>query len=203
MSGIAIAGRAGSGKSTLAREVVALLGARGLHAEVVSFATELKREVWELYGLKKGDVGSREALIEHGERRRAEDPLYWVRLAEPRFHELWQAGAVPVCDDLRRLPEFSWLAAHAFYKVRVTAPEERRRARLAAQGLNPDFAVTDDPTEVDHEGWLFDRRVHNAGPRHLHHLAIAVVDRVLELGIVKGGLPDQKKGAPQGALWAS
>ena len=188
--GIAIAGRAGSGKSTLAREVVAQLESRGFPAEVVSFASELKREVWELYGLKKGDVGSREALIEHGERRRAQEPLYWVRLAEPQFRRLWQAGVVPICDDLRRFPEWCWLCSQGFYKVRVTAPEERRRTRLAAQGLDPDFAVTDDPTETDHEEWLFDRRVHNASPRHLHHLAVALVDRVLERGYVKPpGLP--------------
>lgn len=178
--GVAVAGRAGSGKSTLARWLVAELQERGYRAEVVSFATELKREVWELYGVKKGDVGSREALIEHGERRRAEDPLYWVRRAEPIFRAIWAERSIPICDDLRRLPEFRWLAEHGFYKVRVTAPEAVRRATLTSQGLDPEFALSDDPTEADHEAWLFDRRVHLASPREHRWAAAGIVDRIIE-----------------------
>lgn len=182
--GIAIAGRAGSGKSTLSRHVVVELQERGYRAEVVSFAAALKIEVWERYGLKKGDVGSREALIEHAEARRAQDPFYWVRKLSPTIRALWRDGVIPVCDDLRRLPEFGWLLGNGFYKVRVTAPEARRRARLEEQGLDPDFAVTDDPTETDHESWLFDARFHNASPREIRHAAVKVTERAIERGHV-------------------
>lgn len=178
IGGVAVAGRAGSGKSTLSRNLVAQFDRLGVHAEVVSFATELKREVWELYGLQKGDLGSREALIEHGERRRAEDPEYWVERALPAFQAVWAAGGLAVCDDLRRLPEFKWLCACGFYKVRVTAPLKRRRARLADQGLDADFALSDDPTEVDHEAWRFDSRFHLSTERHHREAAGVIAARV-------------------------
>lgn len=179
--GVAIAGRAGSGKSTLARELVAAFKFWDVEAEVHSFATALKEEVWELYGLKKGDVGSREALIEHGERRRAEDPLYWVRRAQPGIEACLGRGAVPLVDDLRRLPEYEWVTASGFYRVRVIAPELRRRRRLEEQGLDPNFAVSADPTETDHEGWLYDSRFASASPRHLRDAARLVAGRLARL----------------------
>ena len=178
--GICIAGRAGSGKSTLAREVVTELQERGYRAEIVSFAAALKEEVWELYGLKKGDVGSREKLIEHGEGRNAEQPGYWIAKLEPVIRGLWAEDIVPVCDDCRRDHEFLWLKVHGFYTVRVTAPEARRRSRLAEQGLDPGFALSSDSTETDHERWLFDRRLENNGPRDVRHGAAAIVARALE-----------------------
>lgn len=187
--GIAAAGRAGSGKSSLARELVVELQERGYRAQVVSFATALKLEVWEQYGLKKGDAGSREALIRHGEARRAENPSYWVEHLAPVIQSLWADDVVPVCDDLRRLPEFSWLKVHGFYTVRVVAPEERRRARLAEQRLDPDFALSSDPTEADHEGWLFDSRVNNTSPRALRYAAAATVARALERGYIARDAP--------------
>lgn len=182
--GIAIAGRAGSGKSTLAREVVVELQERGHRAEIVSFATELKLEAWELYGLKKGDVGSREALIAHGEARRSENASYWVDKVAPVVGALQADGVVPVCDDLRRLAEFEWLKAQGFYLVRVVAPLERRRGRLLEQNLDPEFALSSDPTEVDHEAWLFHRRVLNDSYRAARWAARAIADRAIELGHV-------------------
>lgn len=187
--GIAIAGRAGSGKSHLAREVVVELQERGFRAQIVSFATELKLEVWEQYGLKKGDLGSREALIAHGEARNWERPGYWVDKLAPVVRALWADDVVPVCDDLRRLHEFEWLKAEGFYAVRVAAPEERRRARLQEQGLDPDFALSSDPTEADHERWLFDASLHNLSPRGLRDGAARTVARALERAYIARDAP--------------
>jgi hypothetical protein len=182
--GVAIAGRAGSGKSALAREVVTELQERGYSAQIVSFATALKEEVWELYGLRKGDPGSRETLIRHGEQRRADNPRYWVDRLEPFVSGLWREGVVPVCDDLRRRAEWLYLGGAGFYRVRVIAPEPARRARLTEQGLDPDFALSDDPTETDHEAWLFDRRVRVESPRDLRRAGSQIAARVIERGII-------------------
>ena len=77
--GVCLAGRAGSGKSPLATHIVQAFDRQGKYAQKLSFADAIKQEVWELYGLKKTDLGGREALIQHGNARIELDPTYWVR----------------------------------------------------------------------------------------------------------------------------
>lgn len=156
MSGIFLAGRAGSGKSTLAKYIVAELDLLGLPGQKLSFADALKDEVWELFGVRKGDEGSRELLIRHGEERRSLDPTYWVRRLVPSIERCWEHGIVPVIDDVRREPEYARLVHDNFCRIRVVAPIFLRRAALAKQGLDPDFALSEDPTERDHEVWFYD-----------------------------------------------
>jgi len=156
--GICIAGRAGSGKSPLAQHIVSAFSQYGIPAKKLSFADALKQEVWELYGVRKGDLGSRELLISHGEGRTALDPTYWVRRLMPRVEACWSEGAIPVVDDVRREPEFSRLSYESFFRVRVLAPLVLRRAALEKNGLDPDFATSDDPTERHHEVWRYDFR---------------------------------------------
>ena len=55
-----------------------------------------------------------------------------------------------------------------------------RRAALKRAGLDPDFATSDDPTERNHEVWLFDftRGLMHTG-RDFGQAAIQIVDHCL------------------------
>ncbi len=159
--GCAFSGRAGSGKSTLSRALRDVLTAQGQPAQVFSFADPIKREVFELYGLVKTDPGGREALIEHGERRRAEDSLYWCRQLEKDIRLAQAMGVLPVVDDLRFRAEGSFLASRGFWLVRVVAPVRVREERLEEQGMDPDFASTTHASETQLDSWhRFDRYIY-------------------------------------------
>lgn len=158
--GIAFSGRAASGKSTCALEAVVELVGAGRSARILSFADEIKREVWELYGIRKSDRGGRAALIRHAERRRLEDPLYWPRRMAPALDEARERGEVPIVDDLRFRAEASWLGSRGFYLVRVDTPALLRAARLEARGEDPSFAYSTIPGEAQLDRWHgFDRYV--------------------------------------------
>ena len=158
MRGIGLAGRAGSGKSPLAIHIVTYLENHGQEARRFAFADALKREVWELYGMRKEDPLGRAMLIQHGEARRSLDPTYWVRQLWPHLQRYIEEGGVPVVDDVRREPEFARLRYEDFFLCRVMAPEKLRREALERAGQDPDFVESDDPTERDHEAWLYDHR---------------------------------------------
>ena len=164
MSGCAFSGRAGSGKSTMARALRDTLTASGQPAKVFSFAAEIKKEVYDLYGICKTDIGGREALIEHGEKRRLADSLYWCRKLEPRLQSAQADGVLPIVDDLRFRVEGSFLAARGFWLVRVVAPKRLREERLAAQGMDAGFASTTHVSETELDQWhRFDRYVFRVG----------------------------------------
>lgn len=158
--GVAYSGRAASGKSTRARELVDELAKGGRTATILSFADEMKREVYELYGIRKSDRGGRAALIRHAERRRLEDPFYWPHRMAPALERALLRREVPIVDDLRFRVEATWLAARGFYLVRVDVPAPVRAARLEARGEDPSFAYSTIPGEAQLDRWHgFDRRV--------------------------------------------
>jgi len=162
--GIALSGRAASGKSTLAREIVNELAKHGRAATILSFADEIKREVLELYGIRKSDRGGREELIRHGERRRLQDPLYWPRRMAPALERALERREVPVVDDLRFRAEASWLGGRGFYLVRVDTPAPLRAARLECRGEDPAFAYTANASEAQLDRWHgFHRYVRTSG----------------------------------------
>ena len=161
MNGCAFSGRAASGKSTLARALRDTLTASEQPAKVFSFASEIKKEVYDLYGLSKTDIGGREALIRHGEEQRARDPLYWCRKVESRIQSAQADGVFPIVDDLRFRTEACFLAARGFWLVRVVTPKRMREERLADQGMDAGFASTDHVSETALDGWHgFDRYVY-------------------------------------------
>ena len=179
--GICLAGRAGSGKSPLAKNIVGVLQAEGHAARKLSFADAIKQEVWELYGIKKEDEGGRERLIAHGNERIQLDPTYWVRRLMSDVQTCWMQDVIPVVDDVRREPEYARLSYESFYRVKVMAPETFRRAALKRAGLDPDFATSDDPTERNHEAWLFDfTRVLMHTGRDFASAACQIVDHCLD-----------------------
>ena len=181
--GVCLAGRAGSGKSPLAIHLCEEFERQGVPAKRFAFADALKQEVWELYGVKKSDPIGRTLLISHGEDRRALDPTYWVRRLMPQIDEWRAQGGMPVVDDVRREPEYARLSYEGFFRVRVMAPENLRRAALERHGLDPSFVESDDPTERDHEVWLYDHRrvlLHTA--QDFQDAARLIVGHVLSTG---------------------
>ena len=185
--GVAFSGRAASGKSTLARALVDELASHGRGATILSFADEIKREVYELYGIRKSDEGGRAALIRHGERRRLEDPLYWPRRMAPALVEVLERREVPIVDDLRFRVEASWLGHRGFYLVRVSTPAALCALRLAERGENPAFAYSQGASEAQLDRWHgFDRYVRTE--RDAHSLLRALPSLVqLAPGNKKGG----------------
>lgn len=144
--GIAISGKAGSGKSTLAREIIED-EFRHIRREAakVSFADPIKKEVFELYGVTKEMPGGRQTLIEHGEARRALDPLYWVKQAEKLADSYRADGIFPVFDDLRFAPEMQWVLSYPLLTVRLEVPLDVLESRIHHPNR-------DDPTETDLDG---------------------------------------------------
>lgn len=164
MNNVAFSGRAASGKSSLARAVRDLLSLRGLPTRQVSFADQIKKEVWELYGLKKGDLGGREAIIKHGEYRRALDPLYWCRPVGKLIESAQADNNLIVVDDLRFRVEASFLRARDFHLCRCIAPAWLRMQRLEETGQDPSFALSTHPSEVELAGWYgFDTKIYRGG----------------------------------------
>jgi hypothetical protein len=164
MRGVAFSGRAASGKSSLASAVRDLLSHCGRPALVVSFADAIKEEVWEQYGLRKGDLGGREAIIKHGEYRRALDPLYWCRKIDPTLKSAQADGSFVVVDDLRFRVEASFLRARDFHLCRCVAPAWLRMKRLEETGQDPSFALSTHPSETQLAGWDgFDTRIYRGG----------------------------------------
>lgn len=157
-AGIAFSGRSCSGKTWLAEHVVRDFDRP---AQIFSFASAIKKEVYERYGILKEDVGGVEAIIKYGELRREADPFYWIRKVGKRIQRAQDNGIFVVVDDLRFLDELNWLSDRGFYLVRMVAPLWIREARLRARGSEAGFACSDLPSETELEGksWLFHRRL--------------------------------------------
>ena len=150
LPGLAVSGKAGVGKTTFCRLLAERLDARGAVAARVSFAAELKLEVFERYGLRKGQPGWRDRAVAHGAWRRetcGED--YWVRRTMQRIRRAYAEGYTPLVDDLRLVGELDAVHEHGMVCARLDAPAHVRAARLRANGLEPDAAFSTDPTECE------------------------------------------------------
>jgi hypothetical protein len=157
---IAISGKAGAGKSALAEVLENALYPEGRR---VAFADEIKRQVFDAWGLSKSDFGGREKLIEHGEEKRNEDPDYWIAQLEITVEMLLLRDAVPVIDDLRFERELEWCRRRGFYIVRVDAPRQCRLERLRSGGHSLDVVDSRHPGETELDGATFDYRFLNGG----------------------------------------
>jgi phosphomevalonate kinase len=144
-AGIAISGKARSGKSTLADMLVAKLGALW-HVESLSDAVleEFAKENWMIeyseHGLddlieriNKNKEAYRPQLIELGQRRRAEDPDYWIKRLPCRPNA--------IISNCRFRNGYDHFRNRDFYMVRMDALPEVREARGC-----PDL---DDVSETD------------------------------------------------------
>lgn len=158
LPGIAFSGKAGSGKTFLADAVVRSFPSP---ARVVSFATPLKNEVYALYGLRKGDPGAREAMIAHGQERRAECPTYWIDRCAEELDDSLMSGLTPVVDDLRFLNEMSFLRGREMFVVRVDASLRDRQERFRVRGQDDSICSSMDVSERELDGAEFDCRVFN------------------------------------------
>lgn len=176
MTGIAISGRAGSGKSTFAGLLVEMLDEAGIPSERMSFADELKREVFELYGITKDDVGGRDVLIRHGEARRLADPDVYIRPVDKRARLAQVCGILPVIDDLRFRREYEWAGRCGLVTVRVVATMAWRASRLSAQGFDGSFAWSGEVGEVDLDGLKHDWGVLNGPGAKLRERAVGLLE---------------------------
>jgi hypothetical protein len=149
--GFAISGRAGAGKSTLAKYLVQELKRVGYHAERIGFGDELKREVFQEYGVTKDDPGGRDLLVAYGERKRLQDPLYWINPFARRVRALGHLGYIVVCDDLRFLSELGWCHAYGLETVRLEVPAHVAAARVAQP---PDPLSPGECELTPYSGWV-------------------------------------------------
>lgn len=163
--GIAVSGKAGAGKGALADLLID--GMYPSHAGVrFGFADAIKRDVLAEHGLRKGDPGGRDKLIEVGEARRREDAHHWIKVLEPQLRSAWSRGQVIVVDDLRFPEELEFLHGHGFFTVKVWAESDVRERRLVADGHDPLIVRSMDVTECALDGAVgFDEVVWNGGDR--------------------------------------
>jgi DNA helicase HerA-like ATPase len=175
--GVAISGKAGSGKSTFADLLVSSLAERGICAKRFAFGTRLKQETEAAYGVRKGDPAGRACLVYHGERRRATDPLYWIRLLA-RDIDAEGSYVFPVIDDLRFTTELAWAMGAGFFVVRLEADRETRLARLLAAGHDGSIVDHTEPTEtgLDRSGEDFDAVYENGDGAPLAAYADALAE---------------------------
>ncbi|HEX7324344.1 MAG TPA: hypothetical protein VF292_03180 [Rhodanobacteraceae bacterium] len=114
---IGLCGFKRAGKDTVAAGLVERYG-----FVRIGFADALRREVEEIYGLTATDAEKdapmpdgrsyRDVLIEHGMRRRKEDPDYWVKQASAtlRARPVFDRGVV--FSDCRFPNELRWVQSH-------------------------------------------------------------------------------------------
>lgn len=190
LPGIAISGKAHSGKSTLARRVEAVLYRAGWVPQTVSFAAALKADVEQRFGVKKGDPGARDLLIDWSYKRKAQEGEdIWVRLAAPAIAEARIAGRVPVIEDLRFGYEYDELERRGFYLVRLHAPYQSRARRCAAAGDDPAILLSKGEDETGLDGAPFHHTVANADGNQaaLWSAAELIVARAFTRAIVTPG----------------
>ena len=139
----------GVGKSTFANT---------LSLNVWSFATALRGDLNKCYPLyewfrkdqeyknttyiKELNCNMRDALVKHGERRRAENPDYWANILAGRIGELYSvvvSGGSLAVDDLRYMNELRVIRerhpymqiTHFHLKTKTSLPTENDAAQLA------------------------------------------------------------------------
>ena len=179
MSGFAISGKAGSGKTTFAGKLLEACERAGLPAVKIAFGDELKREVWELYGIDKYMVGGRDALIRHGEKMREADPDYWIRPVAERVRLAQVSGVIVVIDDMRFAREYEWARDAGLVAVRMVASPEWRAQKLAQQGLWAGFVDSKEPGECQLDGFRFNHVVRNFAGATLDERAATLVASVV------------------------
>lgn len=148
---IAISGKQYSGKDQLADFLLADLP----DFRKVPIAKAIKAEFAALYGLTPQDIEANKAtyrtgLIILGQRRRQQDPTYWIQqvLAQP---------GPKIISDMRMREEYKTLKAHGAFCIRVEAerPLRTQRGKLVAE---------DDPTECELDAIVnWDAVVYNNG----------------------------------------
>lgn len=160
---IGISGKAGTGKSTLCdhliekmRYAIGPLINRGAFgdclkeeaAEEFNFPLDLcysqegKKQVICHPDLPNGTMSVRRILQYIGEKRRKEDPLYWVKRFDEEVAGFEDSNRVMVVDDVRRPNEAQWVLDKGGVLVRVEPYE----------GWRPDEGATD-VSETGLDGW--------------------------------------------------
>lgn len=173
---LAISGKMRSGKDTFAAEFLSAASERGVLFQRVGFADALKAEVAEMHGvpleqtLEDRDTW-RPEWIRHGQARRAEDVLYWVKKA------LATPGNL-VIPDMRFPNEMIYLREHGGRFLRVESLISYREQR----GTIIDDPVTEnqlDNLEVGPDGWdwfLFNNATKYAFQQDARALSIEILN---------------------------
>ncbi len=161
MTGVILSGKAGAGKSTFARCLLAEAELLDIPCEKMAFADELKRQVFEQYGITKDMVGGRDALIRYGEAKRLADPDYWIRFVSKRHRMANVCGVLVVIDDMRFLREYEWALDEEFTTVRMVASRLWRHAQLTRQGMDGSFASSIEGGETELDGFKHDHSFRN------------------------------------------
>lgn len=179
--GIAISGKAGAGKNAFARVVAEQLAQHGQWGAEFNFADELKRELWEVHGLRKEDPGGREKLVWLGHGRREEYPDYWVERLARRVTDVLPYGVVPIITDCRYLNELSWARRFGFVTVRIDSTALDRSAVLHARGEDAVFAYSEHASETELDEEWFHLRFWNphSTVAPLHEAAFYAVELLL------------------------
>lgn len=148
---IALFGKSGTGKTTVAKHLVKAHGfTRHSTGDVCRLVTRL------LYGTE-----SRSKMNELTMILRDYDPLIWVRAA--------LRAAPPelvVFDSMRFQTDVEYLTSKGFHTLKITAPTQTRRTRMAERGQQFDV-LTDEQHRVELELVEFsaDFTIHNPGSR--------------------------------------
>lgn len=108
----------------------------------LAFADELKREAKTLLGRPIDKKKDRPFLIELGQRRRAEDPAYWIKVVQKRMRQAIMEGQRKFClSDCRFPNEYEWLKELGATFIRIESwPGDR-----IARGMDPN--LMDDESE--------------------------------------------------------
>lgn len=107
---IAIAGHNRVGKSSLARQLKQEYAALGMTAEIYSFASTLRYEIYKEFDrdwLEKKSPEARKLLRAWGDARRSKDPMYFVKPLVSKMKILQdKKDHVSIIDDVYHVNEF-------------------------------------------------------------------------------------------------
>lgn len=172
---LAISGKMRSGKDTFAKLFLEAAAEAGIPFTRSAFADALKNEVAEMHGTTYDEIEAnkdhwRPLLIEHGQKRRAEDELYWVKRA------LVTPGNL-VIPDMRFPNELAFLKNEGAMLMRVESLISEREKR---------GKIIDDPTSENQldtytpwDWFIFNNGTYDTFRENALELAQQILDAII------------------------
>lgn len=154
---IGLSGKAAAGKDTVMTMLGAHLTRYGASVVRAAFADALKLECSQLHGWNGiKDEAGRTLLQQVGVRRRAEDPMYWVRKAFEQINFL-APRTVYVITDVRFRNEANYVKEQGGEMWRI----ERRNPDGSRFDNGLSISQQEHPSETDLDLYPFDRVLYN------------------------------------------
>ena len=150
---ISLGGVARVGKDTFCLEIINLLQARGIEAQRIAFADELKKDLKDFLLAKTGvnvytdDDGEkaiiRPLLVEYGKLMRSiSNGQYWINKLKPLIKNNTSSGVISIITDVRYPNEVEWvnsiknsISIHIIRNGIIYANEEERDQDPPTQAL--------------------------------------------------------------------